>query len=158
MTTTEIAPALTLLARQMHTLQARFLEHLGLGMGQSLILKEILSNYGINEAQLGRLLKLDKSTVTRAVQRLVQAGYVEKKPNPADRRSHYLLSTNMARVLEPQFNLVNESLAEALLRGLKEEEIEQFGIFIRRTSANVHHVLHSPPESQFKRIIHWLNT
>ena len=150
----DLPPLLTKLTRQMHTLQAQYLDHLGVGMGQSIILREIISHYGITEAQLSTLLKLDKSTVTRAVRRLVEAGYVEKKRNPADRRSHYLLSTNMAKVLEPQFDMADQSLIEALINGFSGEEIEQFGKFIRRASANVHYVLHSPPVSRISRFIH----
>jgi DNA-binding MarR family transcriptional regulator len=151
MTPTDLPPLLKKLTRQMHTLQTRYLDHLGLGMGQSLILREIMTHYGINEAQVSILLKLDKSTVTRAVKRLVEAGYVHKKPNPADRRSHHLLSTNMAKVLKSQFDMADQSLAEALLKEFNEEDTEMFAKYLRRASANVHHVLHSPPVSWFKR-------
>ena len=154
MAPTDLPPLLTKLTRQMHTLQTRDLDYLGVGTGQALVLREIISHYGITQNQVGELLKLDKSTVARAVRRLVEAGYVEKKPNPADRRSHHLLSTNMARVLEPLFETGGNSLAGALLNGFSEEEIEQFGIFLCRASANVHYVLHSPPVSRISRFIH----
>ena len=153
MTSTDLPPTLTRLTRQMHILKAQYLDHLGIGMGQSLILAEIISHYGITQAQVSELLRLDKSTVTRAVKKLVEAGYVEKKRNPADRRSHHLLSTNMAKVLGPQFNLADQSLVEALIRGFSDDDIEQFVIFLRRASANVHHVLHSPPISSLGRFI-----
>jgi len=153
MTSTDLPPVLTKLTRQMHTLQSQYLDHLGVGMGQSIILRKIISHYGITPDKVSELLKLDKSTVTRAVKRLVEAGYVEKKRNPADRRSHHLLSTNMAKVLEPQFDMADQSLVEALVHGFSDEEIEQFGAFLRRASSNVHHVLHSPPVSKIGRFI-----
>jgi len=154
MTSADLPPVLTRLTRQMHTLQAQYLDHLGIGLGQSTILHEIISHFGITQEKVSERLNLDKSTVTRAVRRLVEAGYVEKQRNPVDRRSHHLLSTNMAKVLKPQFDLADQSLVEALTNGFSEEEIEQFGIFLRRASANVHHVLHSPPVSRFGRFIH----
>jgi DNA-binding MarR family transcriptional regulator len=153
MTSTDLPPNLARLARQMQTLKARYLDHLGIGTGQVLILAKIYSHYGITQTQLCGMLGLDKSTVTRAVNRLVEAGYVEKRRNPADRRSHQLMSTNMARVFGPEFDLADKSLREALIIDFNEEEIEQFGIFLRRASANVHHVLHSPPVSRFSRFI-----
>ncbi|MCK9997177.1 MAG: winged helix-turn-helix transcriptional regulator [Candidatus Krumholzibacteria bacterium] len=153
MTPTDLPPNLARLARQMQTLKAQYLDHLGIGTGQALILARIYSNYGITQTQLCRMLGLDKSTVTRAVNRLVEAGYVEKRRNPADRRSHQLMSTNIARVWGPQFELADKSLMKALIIDFNEEEIEQFGIFLRRASANVHHVLHSPPVTRFSRLI-----
>lgn len=157
MTPTDLTPMLAKLTRQMQTLQTRYLHHLGLGTGQSLILREILSHYGINEAQLSHMINLDKSTVSRAVKRLVDAGYVERKRNPSDRRSHYLVSTNMAKVFEPQFDIAAQSLAEALLLGFKEEEAEEFGKYLRRASSNVNHVLHSPPANRFHRFLNLPN-
>ncbi len=153
MTSADLPPVLTKLTRQMHTLQAQYLDHLGIGLGQSIILHEIISHYGITQEKVSERLNLDKSTVTRAVRRLVEAGYVEKQRNPSDRRSHHLLSTNMAKVLKPQFDLADQSLVVALTNGFSDEEIEQFGIFLRRASANVHHVLHSPPVSRYSRFI-----
>lgn len=153
MTSTDLPPILTRLTRQMHMLKAQYLDHLGVGMGQSIILREIISHYGITPDKVSELLKLDKSTVTRAVKKLAEAGYIEKKRNPADRRSHHLLSTNLAKVLGPQFDLADQSLVEALIMGFSDEDIEQFGIFLRRASANVHHVLHSPPISSLGRFI-----
>jgi hypothetical protein len=79
----------------MQTLQAQYLDHLGVGMGQSLILREIIFHYGITP----------------------------------------------------------EKVSEALIMGFSDEDIEQFGIFLRRASANVHHVLHSPPSSSLGRFI-----
>ena len=152
MPSTNVADLLAKLVRQMHTLQARNLEHLGLGMGNALILREIYSHYGITHGELCTLLKLDKSTVTQAIRKLVAAGYVEKKCVPDDRRSHHLLTTRMAKVLAPLFDLADQSLLQALLHGFRETDIEEFGKYLRRASANVDHVLNSPPETRFKQL------
>jgi len=151
MTPTDLPRNLARLARQMQTLNAQYLNHLGIGTGQALILSKIFSSIEINQTHLCGMLGLDKSTVTQAVNRLVEAGYVEKRRNPADRRCHRLMSTNMARVFGPQFELADKSLMNALIIDFNEEEIEQFGIFLRRASANVHIVLHSPPVNRFRR-------
>lgn len=153
MTPTDLLPLLAKLTRQIQTLQSRNLEHLGLGTGQAIILREIIGKYGITQDGVARTLNLDKSTVARAVQRLEEAGYVEKKQDPSDRRSHFLLSTNMARVLHPQFEMADQSLAEALTMDILEGEIEQFGNFLRRASASVHHVLHSPPKNRISWMV-----
>ena len=150
MTPTDLLPVLEKLGRQMHTLQARYLEHLGLRMVNTLILREINSLYGITQSQLCYRLKLDKSTVSRAIRMLIAARYVKKGKDPADRRSCHLLSTNMTKVLMPNFDIADQDLAKALLLGFSDKETEEFGKYLRRASSNVDHVLNSPPVNRFQ--------
>ena len=42
---------------------------------------------GLTPTQLGRRLSMSSGTVTALVDRLERAGYAERRPNPADRRS-----------------------------------------------------------------------
>jgi len=55
----------------------------------------------------------------------------------------------MAKVLAPLFKMTDQSLAKALLHGFSEKETEEFGKYLRRASANVNHVLDSPPMNPF---------
>ena len=153
MTPTALPQILIKLARQLSTLNNQYLDHLGLGPGQAAILKTISSNYGVTEVELSRILKIDKSTVSRAVKRLVEAGYVQKKQNPKDLRSHHLLATKMAEAFDSLFEYVDKSVAKALLEGLSQNQIDEFGEYLGRASARVDHVLHSPPVSEFQRFL-----
>lgn len=56
----------------------------------------ICENPGINFSRLSNLLKVDKTTTTKAVQKLIQAGYVHKKQDTADRRLYSLIPTDKA--------------------------------------------------------------
>jgi len=151
MNTTDLPLVLVTLVRQMLTLKHQYLDHLGLGAGQAAVLVAIMDCYGITERDLCRLMKLDKSTVSRSVTRLSEAGYVTRKPNPSDRRSHHLLATKMAMAFKPQFDHVDQTVAAVLLDGFQDAHCRELAEFLRRASANVNHVLHSPPESRFKR-------
>ena len=153
MPTTDLTQILIKLVRQLSTLNTQYLDHLGLGPGQAAILKTITTHYGVTEVELSRLLKLDKSTVSRAVKRLVEAGYILKRQNPDDRRSHHLLATKMAAAFESQFADVDQSVAKAHQEGFSNIQIQEFGEYLRRASANVDHVLHSPPISQYQRFM-----
>jgi DNA-binding MarR family transcriptional regulator len=153
MPTTDLTQILIKLVRQLTTLNTQYLDHLGLGTGQAAVLKAISTHYGITEVELTRILKIDKSTVSRAVNRLVEVGYVQKKPNPRDLRSHHLLVTKMAAAFEPLFKDVDQSVAKALLQGLNQNQIDEFGRYLSDASARVDHVLHSAPVSEFQRYI-----
>ena len=65
----------------------------GVTMPQGHVLLEISQRSGIALGDLAGGLRLDKSTLSRTVEALVDRGLVERKPNPADRRSNLHLLT-----------------------------------------------------------------
>ena len=54
---------------------------------QCFILGEVFRSGPITQADLGRRLALDKSWTSRAVETLVQEGFLVKEPDPVDRRT-----------------------------------------------------------------------
>ena len=54
--------------------------------GQFIFLLRICENQGINLIELSNLMKVDKTTSTKAVQKLINEGYLEKKEDSLDRR------------------------------------------------------------------------
>ncbi|ABC23587.1 MarR family winged helix-turn-helix transcriptional regulator [Rhodospirillum rubrum] len=62
-----------------------------------LLLGRIVEGEGLTISHLAQALLLDESTVTRQVATLGQAGLVEKRPNPADRRSLLVAATATGR-------------------------------------------------------------
>jgi DNA-binding MarR family transcriptional regulator len=63
----------------------------GLGLSEMIALEHLQRAYregeGLTPTQLGRKLYMSSGTITALVDRLERAGYVERRPNPADRRS-----------------------------------------------------------------------
>jgi Transcriptional regulators len=54
--------------------------------GQFTFLTRICENQGINQIDLSNLLKVDKTTTTKAIQKLIEAGYIDKKRDDIDKR------------------------------------------------------------------------
>ncbi|WP_411681287.1 MarR family winged helix-turn-helix transcriptional regulator [Clostridium thailandense] len=54
--------------------------------GQFIFLTRICENQGINQIDLSNLLKVDKTTTTKATQKLIEAGYIDKKRDDVDKR------------------------------------------------------------------------
>ncbi len=54
--------------------------------GQFIFLTRICENQSINQTHLTALLKVDKATTAKAVQKLIQAGYVRRARDQSDRR------------------------------------------------------------------------
>lgn len=61
-------------------------KELGLQKGQFIFLTRVCENPGINQIDLSNLLKVDKTTTTKAIQKLIDTGYVRKTRDERDKR------------------------------------------------------------------------
>lgn len=61
-------------------------KELNLQKGQYIFLTRVCENPGINQVDLSNLLKVDKTTTTKAIQKLIAAGYINKNRDDIDKR------------------------------------------------------------------------
>lgn len=95
---------------------------LGLTRAQCRTLAYIARNEGINQAGLADLLEIKPMTLVRQIDRMEEDGWIERRPDPGDRRAHRLVLTAkarpiLARILELSTEVRNEAFA-----GLSETE------------------------------------
>jgi len=84
------------IARTVQSLSDIGYRALGLQKGQSVFLTRLCENPGINLNRLSELVRVDKTTTTKAVQKLEALGYVERRVDGADGRSRLLKPTRKA--------------------------------------------------------------
>lgn len=144
----EILDKIAQLARFTRILHTQYLEHLGLESGQASLLRIILDMPGITQAQATEILKMNRSNVCRRVKVLMEHGLIERKRNPDGGRSKVLVSTGLASWYVKMFQEVDLELLEHLFGGFGSSEKDQFLVLLRRATANLSHVLHSPPDSR----------
>ena len=90
---------------------------LGLTRTQCRTLGYIARNEGINQAGLADLLEIRPMTLVRQIDRMEEAGWIERRPDPADRRARRLYLTAKARpILGRIWNVATETRDEALAR------------------------------------------
>src|SRR5436189_6140636 len=95
----------------------RALLFLGLTRAQCKVLGYLARNEGINQAGLADLLEIRPMTLVRQIDRMEEAGWIERRPDPADRRARRLYLTAKAwPVLSRIFDVANETRDEALVR------------------------------------------
>jgi DNA-binding MarR family transcriptional regulator len=75
------------------------LKALGLSIPQFDLLSTLTEREGLTQQELAELLYVTKGNVSGLVDRLVEAGLVERRPSPGDRRSHALHLTREGRRL-----------------------------------------------------------
>jgi DNA-binding MarR family transcriptional regulator len=90
---------------------------LGLTRAQCRTLGYLARNEGINQAGLADLLEIRPMTLVRQIDRMEEAGWIERRPDPGDRRARLLYLTGKARpVLSRIWSVANETRDEALAR------------------------------------------
>lgn len=89
-------------ARVQRTELAAALADLGLYPGQDDLLRCLWEADGQGQAQLVRRLGVESPTVTKMVARLEEAGFVRRRPHPADRRITQVWLTPAGRAVRPR--------------------------------------------------------
>jgi MarR family transcriptional regulator, transcriptional regulator for hemolysin len=88
---------------------------LGLTRAQCRTLGYLARNEGINQAGMADLLEIRPMTLVRQIDRMEEAGWIERRPDPTDRRARRLFLTAKARpILGRIWNVANETRNEAL--------------------------------------------
>ncbi|HUH84851.1 MAG TPA: MarR family transcriptional regulator [Stellaceae bacterium] len=88
---------------------------LGLSRSQWQVLFYLARNEGTNQSGLADILEIENITLGRLIDRLEEAGWVERRPDPNDRRARLLFMTDkVAPVMERMRALAEETRNEAL--------------------------------------------
>jgi MarR family transcriptional regulator, transcriptional regulator for hemolysin len=110
---------------------------LGLTRAQCRTLGYLARNEGINQAGLADVLEIRPMTLVRQIDRMENAGWIERRPDPADRRARRLYLTDKARpILGRIWDVANETRDEALAR-LSATESKQLIELLRRVHATL---------------------
>lgn len=78
-------------------------------------------NEGINQSGLADLLEIEPITLTRMIDRLEEAGYVERRRDPADRRAWRVHLTDAAKPMLTKLSGYADELFDTALTGLDTE-------------------------------------
>lgn len=88
---------------------------MGLTRAQWSVLSHLYRNDGINQAGLAELMEVEPITVGRQLDRMEEAGWISRQPDPSDRRVRRIYMTSKAQgVLDHMRELSRDIYAEAL--------------------------------------------
>ena len=88
----EILREIGMIARALDSISNIEFREFDLTKGQYLYVVRICENPGIIQEQLLDMIKVDRSTATRALQKLETNGFIEKKDDPHNRKNKKPLS------------------------------------------------------------------
>jgi MarR family transcriptional regulator, transcriptional regulator for hemolysin len=110
---------------------------LGLSRSQWQVLAHLQRHEGINQSGLAEILEVESITLGRLIDRMEEAGWVERRPDRNDRRARLLYMTaKVAPMMERMRALADDTLNEAL-SGLSPAEREAILDQLMRVRANL---------------------
>ena len=101
---------------------------------------------GASQEELCRALYVNKSSVTRHLSRLEEAGFLTRTPDPADRRSLLVTPTEQAIALLPALREVGGSWKALLTADFTEEETLLFENLLQRAMENAQNAIKEETE------------
>ena len=110
---------------------------IGITRSQWRLLGNLMRQPGLKQMQLAELLEVEPISLSRMVDRLQDAGMVERRADPNDRRAWCLFLTEKAEPLILQLRSVSDGLHEQALAGFVEAEREVLDELLERIRANL---------------------
>ena len=105
-----------------HSLVQTRLKPYGLTNLQYVILEMLWGRPGASATELGKELTIDKATLSGALERMSEAGWLEKRPDPDDGRMLRLFSSAKADELRRELVEQRQAANQEFLAGLSSEE------------------------------------
>ncbi len=108
----------------------------GIRQGQMDYFLMISMKPGINQLELSNMKNVGKAAVTKALKVLEDEGLVKRVVDEEDRRNIKCYVTEKGAGIVDELNLVKEKAEKTLFEGFSDEELEAFGVYLRRLVEN----------------------
>ncbi len=128
------------IAETAHTLRRAFdrrASALGVTRAQWKVLFRLTRTPGLRQVELADMLDVEPITLSRIIDRLEEAGHVERTPDPADRRAWRLQVTAGAMPLVKRLRAVAHDLVEEAFAGIDPRELERMRGVLAQVRENV---------------------
>jgi len=117
--------------------QNRLKEHgFKITIDQWLIIKAIMENPGISQQELGEKVFKDNASVTRIIELLVKAEYLERKIHPNDRRKSNLEITKSGKKIIEDVQLLVLENRKTALSGISEKDLKTMFTVLGKITEN----------------------
>jgi DNA-binding MarR family transcriptional regulator len=98
---------------------------------------ELLNQEPLSQANLAEQMDMEPITLSRHVDRMEDAGLIERRPHPSDRRAYRLFLTDAARPLVERFRTMSAKVLAEAFAGITDKEIDAVTDVLTRMHANI---------------------
>lgn len=133
----EILREIGMIARALDSISNIEFKEFDLTKGQYLYLVRICENPGIIQEQLIEMIKVDRSTAARAIQKLELNSFIEKKEDVHNKKIKRLFPTEKGVNVYPFIKRENEHSDLVALKGFSDKEVTSTFDLLQRIRKNV---------------------
>lgn len=108
------------------------IKKIGLYPGQEFFLRCIIENNGLTQRELANLTRRESATITKAIQRLENSGYIKRKVDSHDKRRTHIYITDLGVQTYKQVESFHKNESEAFQKILTEEDVEHFLAILKK--------------------------
>ena len=112
------------IARALDSISNIEFKELNLAKGQFVYLVRICEHPGIIQEKLAEMLKIDRTTASRAVSNLVKNGFVEKIADDDNKKNKLLYATEKGQALYPLIIRENEHSNKVALNHFQKQKLQ----------------------------------
>ncbi|HZH59752.1 MAG TPA: MarR family winged helix-turn-helix transcriptional regulator, partial [Metabacillus sp.] len=126
-----------MIARALNSISNIEFKEYDLTKGQYLYLVRICENPGIIQEKLAELIKVDRTTASRAIKKLEINGFIEKKEDKHNKKIKKLFPTEKGENVFPIIKRENDYSNMVALKGFSETEVETIFNLLQRVRKNI---------------------
>jgi len=106
-------------------------------MSQGWVLVHLVRENGLRQAELADRMDIATVTTSKLIDRLEARGYVERRPDPEDRRSNRIYATAQAKDVVKVMTRTIFEVDEMASRGIPEEDLQTALTVLRQMKENL---------------------
>ncbi|MEH7155267.1 MarR family winged helix-turn-helix transcriptional regulator [Neobacillus drentensis] len=133
----EILREIGMIARALDSISNIEFKEFDLTKGQYLYLVRICENPGIIQEKLAEMIKVDRTTASRAIKKLELNGFIEKKEDQQNKKIKKLFPTEKGKNVYPFIKRENDYSNTVALEGFSEREVENIFTLLQKVRVNV---------------------
>jgi DNA-binding MarR family transcriptional regulator len=132
----EILREIGMIARALDSISNIEFKEFDLTKGQYLYLVRICENPGIIQEKLAEMIKVDRTTASRAIRKLENNGFIEKTDDEHNKKIKKLFPTQKGENVYPFIKRENDYSNLVALEGFSEREVETLSHLLQRVRKN----------------------
>ncbi|MGJ4949481.1 MarR family winged helix-turn-helix transcriptional regulator [Bradyrhizobium sp. HKCCYLS20291] len=122
----------------------------GMTRAQWAVLAKVERNEGMKQSELAEQMEMQPITLTRLIDKLADAGLIERRGDDTDRRVNRLYLKKAARPLLAKLAVLRGELTDTALEGISPEEAERLMTHLEAIKENIRNALQSLCDEQRK--------
>ena len=133
---------LSVLARFYYDALSAKLQHLDIGRYYSVLLLVNSSPHSVTQQMLGDQLHIDKTSMVRVIDKLVEKNFIKRQIKPGDRRCYLIELTEQGENVIPEIQSAINELNHEVMLGFDEIKRKEFLNMLCKISQNLQQLNH----------------